>query len=66
MKPKLRQSSMQKSFNVSAMQEGYNNQLEWLAYIGQPMLYDGELYVLRRNLEPGIDTLRWYKGIRVV
>lgn len=40
--------------------------MDWLSALGQPMLYDGELYVLRRNLEPGFDTYRWYKGVRLV
>lgn len=38
---------------------------EWLTWIGQPMLYDGELFVLRRQLDPGFDTYRWYRGVRI-
>lgn len=49
--------------------EFYNvsKNLEWLAYIGQPILYDGELYVTRRLIEPGTkEYLIWVTGMRVV
>lgn len=41
--------------------------IEWLAYLGQPMLYDGELYVVRRpyNEMTPSEYYRWIKGIRV-
>jgi len=41
--------------------------LEWLAHVGQPMLYDNELYVVRKphnELTP-LEYYRWVKGIRV-
>lgn len=40
---------------------------EFLAYMGQPMLYDGDLYVLRaehKDLTP-FEYYRWVRGIRV-
>lgn len=41
--------------------------IEWLAYLGQPMLYDGELYVVRRphNEMTPTEYYRWMKGVRV-
>lgn len=40
---------------------------EFLAYVGQPMLYDWELYVLRREHKEldRFEYLRWVRGIRV-
>lgn len=41
--------------------------LERLAHLGQPMLYDGELYVVRKphSEMPPFEYCRWVKGIRV-
>ena len=43
------------------------HKLEWLAHLGQPMLYDGELYVVRRphNEMTPTEYYRWMKGVRV-
>ncbi|OQB10766.1 MAG: hypothetical protein BWY21_00063 [Parcubacteria group bacterium ADurb.Bin216] len=40
---------------------------EWLVHLGQPMLYDGELYVVRRphNEMTPTEYYRWMKGVRV-
>lgn len=44
-----------------------NADLEWLAYLGQPMLYDGELFVVRgpQNMMTYAEYFRWVNGIRV-
>lgn len=39
---------------------------EFLAYIGCPMLYDGDLYVLRNTLKNQVEYYRWVRGIRAV
>lgn len=63
MKPKFRQSAMHKEFEQLSLMHN----LEWLAYLGQPMLYDGELYVVRRphNEMTPTEYYRWMKGVRV-
>ena len=57
---------MTAAFNAAFVKESNERGCDWMSYIGQPMLYDGELYVLRRKLEPGTDTYRWYRGVRLV
>lgn len=63
MKPKFRQSAMHKEFEAFAL----THKLEWLAHLGQPMLYDGELYVVRRphNEMTPTEYYRWMKSVRV-
>jgi hypothetical protein len=53
-----------KEFNTTLLARDYG--CEILAYMGQPMLYDGELYVLREPLKTQWEYHRWVRGIRVV
>jgi hypothetical protein len=43
-------------------------QCEYLAWCGQPMLYDGDIYVVRtpHNEMTQTEYYRWVKGIRCV
>lgn len=59
-------SAMHTEYNKAYIDHLFSGDLSWLSYIGEPMLYDGELFVLRRQLEPGRDTYRWYIGKRMV
>lgn len=56
-------SPLNKQFSQGLLTK--DKSLEFLAYMGQPMLYDGDLYVLREPLETQHDYYRWVKGIRV-
>ena len=60
---KLKISEMHREFEQLSLM----HKLEWLAHLGQPMLYDGELYVVRRphNEMTPSEYYRWMKGIRV-
>ena len=60
---KIRQSTMHKEFEQLALM----HKLEWLAHLGQPMLYDDELYVVRRPHKEmtALEYDRWVRGIRV-
>lgn len=64
MKPKITQSVMHREFMQLTL---IHNKLEWLAHLGQPMLYDGDLYVVRKshNEMTPLEYYRWVKGIRV-
>lgn len=57
-------SPYHKEFNSALLAR--NNSCKFLVYMGQPMLYDGELYVLREPLKTQFEYYRWVKGIRVV
>jgi len=59
-------STMKDEANALFMYESYHNSLEWLSFIGEPILYDGELYVLRRTLKPGTNTYKYYIKIHCV
>ena len=63
--PQKLQSAHSKEFNSAFRSQ---TDCEWLAYLGQPMLYDGDLYVVRTEHKEMTQTeyYRWVKGIRVV
>ena len=58
----MKPNPLHKEFSISITT---NRELEFLAHMGQPMLYDGDLYVLRDPLKTHLEYYRWVKGIRV-
>lgn len=64
MKKKNLPTPYNKEFSSAMLSRDTN--CEFLAYIGCPMLYDGDLYVLRDTLKSQTEYYRWVKGIRVI
>lgn len=58
----MKPNPLHKEFSASII---CNRHLEFLAHMGQPMLYDGDLYVLREPPKTQLEYYRWFKGIRV-
>lgn len=55
------------TYNKQFLAQTLERKCEWLTYLGQPMLYDCELYVLRRDPRTMTPTqyYMWFRGIRV-
>lgn len=60
----VKPNSFNKEFSAVLLSD---RSCEFLTHMGQPMLYDGDLYVLRiphKDLTP-TQYYRWVKGVRV-
>ena len=60
----VKPNSFNKEFSAVLLSD---RSCEFLTHMGQPMLYDGDLYVLRvphKDLTPS-QYYRWVKGVRV-
>ena len=54
-------------YHKQFIQQALQGKHEWLVQLGQPMLYDHDIYVLRKEhkeLTP-LEYFRWVKAVRV-